>query len=145
MASSTTAQQIASKVAVTNYSMTADSSSGLNSTWVDMRNFEGLLVTVMATALTGNGVTALSIQGSASSSGTNAADIVTKTMTGLTPDAVGDTIVLEMDADQMREVGAYRYASAKVTSDNAADDFAITYVRTPANRQYEDLTDDVIA
>lgn len=139
MATAVTSDKIFTKMAITQNVIAVDATGGVDAGWVDMRDYEGLAVSVVATALTGNGLTDLVIEGSASSDGSSSSIIKTVTISG-TPDAVGDTINFSITADQMREVGAFRYANALVTTNNAADTLCVTYVRYPAKRQADGLT-----
>lgn len=65
--------------------------------------FRKFKVGVSAAVLTGAGVTAFSIYGATAADGTGGVAVVTHAV-GTAPDAVGDTLWLECNAEQIREV-----------------------------------------
>ena len=100
---------------------------------VDMRDYEGIVIIAMASALTGSGITQLEIVATDESDGTgNITQIAT---TGaVAADAVGDFVVLEATVEQMRhasDAGGYssRYMGARLENDNAADEAVLAVIR----------------
>lgn len=148
MASVQTASKLMSELAVTMYDHDPDGTSATAVEWVSMVGFDSILVAAMASALTGAGCNALSIRGATDSSGTNAT-IIDSHAVGSAPDAVGDTLVLEVTAEQIAAVGraagyAFTHVSAYITMANAADENVVTYIRKGL-RQYDGLTADVVS
>lgn len=118
--------------------------------WVDMRDYETIMITTFASALTGLGVTAFTIQGNSESDGTGTDAEIKAHAVGSAPDAVGDWLVLECTAKELAQeststTGALRYVSAKLTCANAADEQVVTYIRGGAKRAADGLTADTVA
>lgn len=92
----------------------------------DMRDYEGYVVMAMSSALTGNGITLLEIVGCEDSDGTG--NITQLRTSGVVAaDAVGDFVVLEATAEQLRhasDAGGYdlRYCAVRLTLQNAGDE-----------------------
>jgi hypothetical protein len=137
---------------VTNsYAVVADHSSATEVGWVDMRDFEQFAAISVAIALTGVGVNAFTIIGNSESdgSGTDSAAIASHAI-GSAPDAAGDHLVLECNAQNIRELettatGQLRYVTAKITAANAADDTCVVYVRSKPRFGYNSVGGDVVA
>ncbi len=130
-----------------------DPATGTNATdveWVDMRDYDNFGVLTMASALTGNGVTAFSILANSESDGSGTDATVVSHSVGSAPDAVDDYLVLECTAAQVRQVetsgtGQLRYVSASLTFANAGDENVVTYVLSGAKRAADGLTADSVA
>ncbi len=105
---------------VTSYQVGAiDSATDI--AWVDMADYEGIAVIATAAALTGVGITAFSLIANSDSAGGGTDATVVSHGVAVAPDAVGDMLVLECTAEQIREVetsatGQLRYLSAKATA-----------------------------
>lgn len=116
---------------------------------IDMKDYDNFGVLIENSALTGAGITQFEIRAASDNAGTDAAVIVSHAL-GTAPDAVGDTVVLECNAQQVREVAIatgkeLRYVSAWVKCANAADKIAMTYVAGGPRFAAGGLTADVIA
>lgn len=127
----------------------ADSTVLTDVAWVDMKDYDRILIIAFASALTGNGVTVFKILGNAASDGSGT-DVTIKThAVGSAPDAVGDYLVLEASKDEIVAAGTdagidVRYVSAQLDAANAADENVVIYVRE-AKVQTSGLTADTVA
>lgn len=144
MAVATDASKLTSEVKVT-----MKDSGAINTAtdiaWVDMRDYSSILITAMATALTGVGLTVFKILANSKSDGSGTDVVIKAHALGTAPDAVGDMVVLEATAEEIGAAGAdLRYVSANATAQNAADRITFTYIRKGL-RKYDALTADVIA
>jgi len=123
-----------------------DHSSAADVGWVDARNFRKFGVMTCATALTGAGVSALTLQANTASDGSGT-DVTLATRTGLsTADAAGDCLWIEADIDDAA-VGTdgARYVNCVITAANAADDHVITYILSDPKYPAASLTGDIIS
>lgn len=76
---------------------------GASNKCVAIANYRRFLAGVSAAVLTGAGVTAFSIYAATDAAGTGGVAVVSHAV-GTAPDAVGDTLWLECDAEQVHEV-----------------------------------------
>ena len=136
---------------VTTFAVVADHSAATDVGWVDMRDYDEIMIQTIAVALTGNGLDAagaFKILINTASDGTGDEETI-KTHATVTPDAANDSLVLSVTAE---EIGAasgedskeYRYVSANINADNAADDHVVVYTQV-AKRPTLNLTADSIA
>lgn len=128
----------------------ADSTVATDIGWVDMQEYERFIVVAFASALTGTGVTAFSILANSSSAGSGTDATVVSHAVGSAPDAVGDYLMLECSAEQVRAVetsstGQLRYVSASLTCNNAADENVVVYILAEAKFPRAALSADVVA
>ena len=125
------ADRLSEALKVTHYDQ--DGTTATNATdvgWVDMKDYDALLVTAFASTLTGAGVTAFSILGNTASDGSGADVTITSHAVASAPDAVADYLVLECNKDEIVAAGeTLRYVSANVTMANAADENVVTYIQ----------------
>lgn len=112
--------------------------------YVDLRDYAKFGVVAMSSALTGNGITKLEIVASAT---TDFASVtVVKDSGTVAADAVGDFVVEECTADEVKVLGdTLRYVAARITVQNAADEAVVTYVAADPRFAYSGLTADTIA
>ena len=148
MAVATDFQDLRTGLSVTHY-LSGNASTAKDMGWVDMRDYDAILITVHAAALTGNGVTVFSIIANADSAGGDTDATIKTHAVASAPDAAGDYLVLEASAAEIQgastsTTGALRYVSAAVTAANAADNIAVTYVRK-AKHSKLNLTADSVA
>lgn len=148
MAVETDFQDLRSKLKVDHF-LSGNASSAKDMGWVDMRDYDAILITVHAAALTGNGVTAFKILANSESDGSGTDAEIKAHAVGSAPDADGDYLVLEASAEEIREAetaanAQLRYVSANITAANGSDNIAVTYVRR-AKRATRDLTADSVA
>ena len=99
---------------------------------VDMRDYEGIVLICMTSALTGSGMTLLEIV-AADNAALTTNVVQVKTSGTVACDAVGDYTVLEASVDEMRhlsDAGGYtsRYMGARLTNDNAGDECVLTVI-----------------
>lgn len=145
--------KFASRNAMTIYNQTADYTSATEIAWVDMRDYEGIVIAIMATALTGVGTDVFKIVANAGSAGADTDVTIVSHAIGSAPDATGDWIHLECSAEQIGAAntattiseGGLRYVTANVEAANASDDAAIVYIRYGARFPVRALTADVVA
>lgn len=116
--------------------------------YIDMRDYDKLMVTALAAALTGAGVTAFSIYASTAESESGAVAVKSHAV-GSAPDAAGDWLLLECTAEEIRQLGdaagkALRYAYVVIDADNSADNIAVTII-AEAIRKVADLAADYVS
>lgn len=105
----------------------------VTATAMDMRDYEGYACLVMASTLTGSGITLVEIV-AGSDSGVTADIISIKSSGAVVGDAVGDYVVLECSASEIAQEAAdngstARYAAVRLTMDNAGDEAVATIIR----------------
>lgn len=129
----------------------ANSTVATDVAWVDMKDFEGIMIAVFASTLSGNGITVFQIIGNSQSngSGTDSASIISHGVSS-PPVAVGDWLTLECSAEMIRELetnstGQLRYVTALLTANNSADEAVVVYTRYGAKFPRDGLTVDVVA
>lgn len=129
---------------ITAYDFDPDSTSATAVAWVDMRDYSGLTVMYYKTVGTGD-LTSIVVSASASSSGTSPTVIYTHTITDQ-PDAVGDYIFFEIDADDISEgLDGGRYVSALPALTTSTDEAIVTYIRTGARFASDGETSNSVA
>ena len=101
----------------------------LGTSWLDMRDYDQVLVGVMSSALTGTGPTAFTINAGTSAAGAGSTAIRTHAL-GTAPDAVGDYIWLEVDDKALanESTANLRYISPILTCNNAADECVVVII-----------------
>lgn len=144
MVSALDSQKFASKNALTMYDFDPGGTSAVDVGWVDLRDYEGISVSAMVSVGTG-GIGVFTILGNSESDGSGA-DVVLKSSTPTTADAIGDTVHLEVTAAEVAALGTdLRYVSGAITMVTGTDECVVTYVRHGAKRATADLTANVIA
>jgi hypothetical protein len=124
--------------------------TAVNSTWLDLRDYQGYGVLAMFSEKTGAGITALEIAASESSDGSSPT-IIKSHDVGTAPDAEGDTLFLEVDQGDLADaaaaadIGDLRYVMTRITLDNASDEVAVTHIRRTPRYPKSGLTADEIA
>lgn len=112
--------------------------------WQDMRDYGSLLISCMF--VSGTGVLTFKIFGDSDAAGGGTPTEIIAHATPTTADAAGDTLVLEITAEQLHALGAgYRYVSAKIDNDAAGDINVFTYTFCEPRFAHDALTADVIA
>lgn len=123
----------------------ASTAKAVPAAYLDMRDYGNVAIIAAAAALTGAGITALSLVASAAAAGTSKATVKSHAV-GTAPDAAGDMIVLEASAAEIAAAGTdMRYISAWVDCANAADNIVVTIIRCNPRFPQNALTADVIA
>lgn len=122
--------------------------AGTTERWVDLRDFTKFAVIAMASALTGAGITKLEIVAADDATGTNT--IVIKDSGAVVADAVGDFVVEECTAEEVRQESEdagfkSRFVAGRLTVANAADEAVATYIRAGALYPKDGLTVDTIS
>jgi hypothetical protein len=130
--------------------VTADHSTALDTNWLDMRDYETCAFILTPIALTGVGVTTVTVVGNSESDGTGTdGELIASAAVSAAPDALGDYLFYEISAEQMADAststtGRLRYVTIKITADNAADDTAVIAIRK-SKRPVSGLTVDTVA
>lgn len=139
---------MATELAVKSFDFDPDATTATEIEWVDMRNFSRILVGFFRTV--GSSAVTFKLMANSESDGSGTdVDIVTHAV-GSEPDAVGDQIYLETDAQQIAQKAAdagetgVRYITAVVSVATGTDEGVVTYIRK-AERAYDGLTADVVA
>lgn len=110
-----------------------------------IENFNRFFVAVTASALTGNGVTAFSIYCGTSAAGATPTEVKAHAV-GTAPDAEGDTLMLECDADQIHAaLSTATHWGVWLDCANDADEIAVFAIAGLARFEYEDLSADYTA
>jgi len=119
-------------------------------TWKDMRDYDGFAVIAMQAVKGGNGMIELSIYAASDASGTDAIEI--KTSGVVACDAIGDYVMLECSAEEVRALGEaqttptnLRYVTAYVDCHHNDDEVSVTYIRYGAKHAYDGLSADYIS
>lgn len=120
--------------------------AGTTTRWVDMRDYSSFVCAAMSSTLTGNGITKLEIVANTASDGSGTT-VVIKDSGTVAADAVGDWVVEECSAEELRQEGAdnsvnLRYVAGRLTVQNAADEAVVVYIRTEPRFAYDALTPD---
>lgn len=138
-------QKLKSSIAVTQYDHDPDATSAVDVAWVDMRDYESILIGFFRTV--GTSALTFKILANTASDGSGT-DVTVKTVSpAAAPDAVGDHVWYEIDTDDILEAAgdnAYRYVSANLTLATGTDEGVVTYIRKGKHKQL-DLTADVVA
>ena len=114
-------------------------------TWRAMRDYEGFAVIAVQGVLGGNGMIKLSIYGATDSAGSDAVEI--KTTGTIDCDAIGDYAVLEVSAEDIKQVGLdestpldFTHVVAYIDSHHNDDEQGVTYIRSGAKHRTSGLT-----
>lgn len=118
--------------------------------WYDLSLFDRFAVIPMASALTGTGLTIFEIEASANADGSGTNATIKVHALASAPDAVGDYVVLEVSAEEVRgeattATGALRYVGANVKADNAADNITLVNILSAPTFATDGLTADNIS
>ncbi len=142
-----TVGKLSENLAVTAYAMDTGDTSATDIAWVDMRDFESVIMSFVYAHGTA-GVTTFLIHANAESdgSGTDAIMATFDVASSAEPDAASDIVHLECTAEQLAgsTTANLRYVSAVVTAGNNDQDGVVIYVRKP-KRAFAGLTSDVVA
>lgn len=135
--------KLTEQLAQTAYDFDPDATTATAIAWVDMREYESLLVAFVRTI--GTSALTFIIQGSASSNG--ASPVTVKTITlAAQPDAVGDVVFGEADTNDLLAAGTdLRYLSATLTVATGTDEGVVLYTLGNAKFKEAALTADVVA
>lgn len=145
MASAVTTDYLSSVLKVLAFELDPDASTATDVSWQDMRDFGAVLMKLFRSVGTG-AVDVFAILGNTASDG-GGTDVTVKThATPTVADAVGDELVLECLASELKPFGVtYRYVSASVELATDTDECVCVYVFGLPRFAYGSLTADVIA
>lgn len=103
---------------------------GASAKCVPIANYREFLAQVTASLLVGNGVVAFSIYAATSAAGANPTAVVTHAV-GTAPDAEGDSLNLECNVEQIREVlPTATHVGVWLDCANNDDEVAVTLIRS---------------
>jgi len=135
-------QKLGSENAWTAYDFDPDATTLTAVGWVDMRDYENILIKVQKTV----GTSAVVFKVYADSDSAGGGTPVLLATSSSDPAAVGDYAFLEVNAEQIAAAGAdYRYVSAYVSVATGTDEMTVDYLRGNAKRKAENLCVDSIA
>jgi len=134
-------------LAVTQYVDAPGATTAHDVGWVDMRDFERILIAYCRTS--GTDVTALKVLGNSAANGSGT-DVELVADFDSAPDAVGDYAFVELSAQQIKELARaagyeVRYVSLNATNGTAGDTAVVTYIRGAAKHAQSGLTADSVA
>ena len=148
MAVATDFQSILSNNNITIYDFDPDSANATDVAWVDMRDYDSIVIAFFRTVGTGNLDTfALLANDQSDGSGT---DVTVKAKTvSSEPNAVGDYLFLEVSASEIRQACeaagvAGRYVSCSAEFQTSTDEGVIVYIRRGLQKKLN-LSADTIA
>jgi hypothetical protein len=142
-------QKLGANLKVKSFDFDPDATSATDIGWEDMRDFDCLLVSFVRTIGTSN-VTLKVLANADSAGGGTDVTVSTKTVSAQ-PDAVGDQIFLEINAQEVTEaaraagIEGVRYVSANMSFATATDEGVVTYIFGASHRPQKDLTADIVA
>lgn len=144
MAVATDANKLRCNLAVTQYDLDPDATTATEVQWVDMRDFNSILVSFFRTVGTSNATFKIVANSESDGSGT---DVEIKSHAlAAQPNAVGDYVFLECNAEELAGAGDnLRYVTAVVSLATGTDEGVVTYIRSGARFPRENLTADVVA
>lgn len=144
MAVATSSDKSAANMAITHYVFNPDDTNAADVAWVDMRDFDKIIVSFTRVIGTGNLDTFTLIANTAADGGGSDAEVKAHAVAS-EPNLAGDYIFLEATADEIASVGtAYRYVSVKAEFATGTDEGVVTYIRSGARFARDGLTSDNI-
>lgn len=148
MATSQNVKKLSTKLKVTSYDFDPDATTATDIAWVDMRDFTAIIFQIFRTIGTSDLTVLVLGNSEADGSGT---DVTIKTLTITSqPDAVGDYIFTEIQAEEMSQAGEendedLRYVSLSVAAATGTDECVVTYIRGESLYNKNQLTADSVA
>lgn len=148
MAVATDFQQLRSSLAVTHYDFDPDATSATDVGWVDMRDFDAILISFFRTV--GTSSLTLNILGNTEADGSGTDATIKAVTISAQPDAVGDYVFAEVTAQEIAQAATdagldgLRGVSASAAVATAGDEGVFTYVRS-GKRKHKDLSVDSVA
>lgn len=142
MAVATSSEKLKSELAVTQYDFDPGATTATEIAWVDMRDYESIMIGFFRTVGTSN-LTFKLVANSQSNGG--GSDVEIKAYSGSEPNAVGDYVWLEATAEEIGTAGAdLRYVTAQCTVATETDEAVVTYIRK-GRKRFTGMTSDNIA
>jgi len=114
--------------------------SGTTLRYIDLRDYDHVVVAVAAAALTGNGPTKLEIVASDTTAFSNV--VVVKDSGAIVCNALAEWAVEECSAEEVQHLATtynLRYVAARVTCNHAADEATVVYI-AHARRPHDAIT-----
>ncbi len=150
MASPQESQKVASRMAVKQYDFDPDVDTAVDVAWVDMQNFRTLMVVFFRTVGVGN-LDGFRILANSSPTGAGTDVVVKVHALGSQPNAVGDYVFLECQAEEVMQeandagVTGARYVTANIEFATGTDEGVVTYILGNPRFAYDHLTADVVS
>lgn len=145
MATAIATDKLQSNLAVTHYDFDPDGTDAVDVAWVDMRGFEGILVSFTRTVGTSNLDTFALIANSESDGSGTDVEIKAHAVAS-EPNAAGDYIFLEASAEEIGAAGTdLRYVSVSAEFATGTDEGVVTYIRKAGRFAHDALTSDNIS
>jgi hypothetical protein len=118
---------------------------GASALMLPIANFRRFMAQCTTSLLTGTGPIAFSIAAGTSAAGAGVTLVVTHAM-GSLPNAEGDSVVLECDVEQIREVlPTATHVGVWLDCNHNDDEAAITFIRADPEHPHADLTADYVS
>lgn len=118
---------------------------GAGNLCLPIANFRRFLAQITTSLLVGTGPTAFSIYAATDAAGTGGVAVVTHAL-GSLPNAEGDSVVLECDVEQIREVLATAtHVGVWIDCNNNDDETAVTFIRAEPFYPRAGLTADYVS
>lgn len=136
---------LSEELTVTAYDFDPDVSTAVDVGWVDMSEYDSIMVVAVRAVGTGN-TSAFKLLGNTAANGSGT-DVTIKTVTiSSEPNLVGDFVVVEATKEEIvaASENGCRYVSGNLTLATATDEFQVVYIRK-AKTQKADNTVAVIA
>lgn len=147
MATAQSTNHLTSRLKIDQYDFDPGATTETEIAWVDLADYDSFLAIFFRTI--GTGATTFTIVANSESDGSGTDVEIKAHAVASEPDAVGDTIVLECNAEEVGAAsttasGALRYVTAVVSVATGTDEGVVTYVRGDARHRTDGLTADNI-
>lgn len=145
MAVASASEKLTTELAITHYDFDPDSGDATDVGWVDMRDYDKIVVSFFRTIGTG-ALTTFTILANSSSTGASTDVEIKSHALGSQPDAVGDYVFLECTAKELAAAGTdLRYVSANIDFVTSTDEGVVTYVRGGSRWVRDSQSSDTVA
>ena len=150
MASSSETNKLRSSLAIKAYDFDPDGTNAVDVAWVDMRDYEVILIGFFRTIGTG-ALDTFSLLGNSESDGSGTDVTVKAHAVASEPNATGDQIWLEISAQEIQEqaraagVDDVRYVTASAEFATGTDEGVVMYIRGETKHAVSGLTADIIS
>ena len=140
MASPIATNVVKANIKVDSFVSTSGNNVAKNLNWVDMKNFNRMLITAMTAAGSAAGLTSFKIVACTTSDGLGTV-VEIKNHSLAPPLTVSRPGTLECSAEEIKQLGSnLRYVSAQIISTAATDTVVATYVQTEPRFAHNGLT-----
>jgi len=148
MANTINVEKLTANIAVTSYDLDPNATTLTDVAWLDMRDFEELLIQFFRTV--GTSAIVFNIIANTLSDGSGDEAIIKVVTPAAAPDAVGDYVFGSVLAEELAQKGGedgkdYRYVSANISLATGTDEAVVTYIASAGRFKYRGLTSDNVA